>query len=117
MSESKPKLILQHPRPVGAFFLCLGGLLIYLSILCPIKEAQNHAANVSLSMGGVFMAVFSTLLGFVFVLFGARFARFFVVEKEQSKAPVYVTAAIISLLGLFAYIALQKYLEGFGYIF
>ncbi|MFN8285837.1 MAG: hypothetical protein U0V74_03735 [Chitinophagales bacterium] len=117
MDNNSPKLILKHPRAVGALFMCLGGLLVYLSILSPIKDAQHHAADVSLSMGGIFVAVFSSLIGIIFLLFGVRFARFFVVEKDQSKTPVYITAAVISLVGLIVYMALQKYIEGFGYVF
>ncbi len=63
------------------------------------------------------MTVFSLLLGLVFLISGTQFARFFVVEKEQSKTPVYLTAAVISLVGLATYMLLQKYLEGYGYVF
>ncbi len=115
MNDSK--LIIRYPRLIGGLFALLGLLLIYLCILLPVKAAQHHAPNVSISMGGIFMAVFSLLSGLVFLIFGTRYARFFVTQDNAGKAPVYLSAALISFMGLATYILLQKYLQGFGYVF
>lgn len=109
--------IVKYPRPIGAAFLAGSLVLAYLCIALPVNEANTGAQTISLSLSGVFMTIFAFITGLVFLLFGARFARFFVVQEGESKVRMYATVGVISAISLGAYFWLQHYLELQGYTF
>ncbi len=115
--ETEQPPIVRYPRPIGAAFVAGSLLLAYLCILLPVNAAKAGEATISLSSTGIFMTFFCLIVGLVFLLFGARFARYFVVQEGEPKVRMYVTVTIICAISFSAYLGLQHYLEGLGYTF
>ena len=115
--ETETPPIVKYPRPIGAAFLGGSAVLAYLCIAIPVNDARAGSESISLSMSGVFMTFFCFIVGFVFLVFGARFAPYFVAQEGRSKAKLYATVAVICAVSFGAYLWLQQYLESLGYTF
>jgi len=109
----------KNPRPLGAFFLFLGGFLLYFCEIVPVLDAQHHLSE----LGGKFTAK-GTIVGFICFVFGLALAvggapvlRFMNPAPEKSKVFACVVAVIAAGGGVALYFWTRAYLESLGYFF
>jgi hypothetical protein len=110
------RFMLKYPRPSGAVLVLLGAAFCYWMIIQPIHQAEAGAPEVGISLKGGMVGVILTVIGLIYVVFGARFARIFQPSAEESKAPAYTVGILFAIVGIGIYFALKSYLESKGYV-
>jgi uncharacterized protein YjeT (DUF2065 family) len=110
------RLMLKYPRPAGAILVLLGAAFCYWMIIQPIHQADAGKPEIEISLTGGTVGVILTVIGLVYVVFGARFARIFQPSAEESKAPAYTAGVLLAIVGIGIYFALKSYLESKGYV-
>ena len=111
------QFMLEFPRSVGAILALFGAALCYWMIYLPIQQAEEHAASIQLSLKGAMIGLMLTVIGLIYAIFGARFARIFQPSAEESKVPAYIVGTVLAVMGVGIYMALKSYLESKGYVF
>jgi hypothetical protein len=108
--------MLKYPRRAGAILVLLAAGVFYESIVQPIRQAAARTPEIRISVLGGTVALALAVLGLIYVVVGARFARIFQPSAEESKAPAFIVGGLLAGMGLVIYWALKSYLQGKGYV-
>jgi hypothetical protein len=113
----------KNPRLMGAFFLVIGGVLLYLCEILPVITAQQHLSVLGgkFSAKGTVVGFTCFIFGFALIIGGGSVLRFMNPESYPASKASKVVAYILAFLSVAGGIALhfwtRAYLESLGYSF
>ena len=85
-------------RKVGALFLSLGLLGMYLAIFEPIRMALQGAPSINTYLGGMVITPVLTILGAVYVFFPKFVERYLGFRGQQATDETSVTGAVFFIV-------------------
>jgi hypothetical protein len=113
------RFVFNYPRPAGVFYVLVGAMLWYATIIQPIQQANVGVREVKIYVGvGTFSSVM-TLLGLCLMVFGERCARLLWPSANESKRSAYLMliGALLGIVSITVYSMLESYVKSKGYIF
>lgn len=107
----------QKVRLGGLFFVVWGGVMAWLSIWTPYRDAMAHSPTVSLNRTGIALAILLPLMGVALAIGGETFVEHFKAnasgDTKTMRGKVYI--AVIAAIALAAYWAVERQFEAMGY--
>ena len=104
------------PRLLGFIILVIDAILIYVCIVLPIQQANDHAESVTTAFKGVLLIPALLVIGVLYCVAPAWTARMSA-DIEHKKGIVWTAAIIGAAAGGILYWLVESHLEAYGYKF